>query len=285
MRHIIPISGKDSLATALLQTARHPEFKYEFIFNDTGAELPETYRWLEKVEKKTGWNVERIGKSLEDIIDKYNGFLPSSKGRYCTREAKIQPMEAWLKSSDEPVIVYYGLRADEQRTGYVPVADSAITPAYPLRDLGIDLTGVWSILTAQDLLPPAFAWERLREAVEARGNTSVLSPVEDHFLFSGRTRANCYFCFYQRQSELLWLLETHPDLYRRMSEFEKADYTWIKGVRLSEFEGDKALHKKIFDRKVVECLKYIVQKYQMKLPGLNADNEIALTSCGLLCGK
>lgn len=203
MRHIIPISGKDSLATALVQTTRHPELDYHFIFNDTGAELPETYQWLEKVEQKTGWKIDRIGKPLEAIINKQNGFLPSIKARYCTREAKIRPMEARLKLDDSPVTIYYGLRADESRTGYVPVANAKIKPAYPLQDLGIDINGVWAILASQDLLPPAFTWSRLQEAVEKQTDISCLSPVEKHFLFAGRTRANCYFCFYQRQSELL----------------------------------------------------------------------------------
>jgi len=194
-------------------------------------------------------------------------------------------MEAWLKSEDSPAIIYYGLRADERRTGYVPVANSKVTPTYPLQDLGIDINGVWAILASQDLLPPAFTWDRLQQAVEKQTDVSCLTSVERHFLFAGRTRANCYFCFYQRQSELLWLLETHPDLFDRMASFEKADYTWKYGTRLTEFKSDKALHIRIFKRKVQDTLRYIGQKQQLSIPGLVIDNEIAVTSCGLLCGK
>lgn len=68
MRHIIPISGKDSLATAIVQTTMHPELCYEYIYNDTYAELPETYDWLNSVEKKMGFSIQRIGKSLKDVI-------------------------------------------------------------------------------------------------------------------------------------------------------------------------------------------------------------------------
>jgi len=46
-RHIMPISGKDSLATALFQLAYEPDRPYEFMFNPTGAELPEVFTWLE----------------------------------------------------------------------------------------------------------------------------------------------------------------------------------------------------------------------------------------------
>jgi hypothetical protein len=54
IRHIIPISGKDSLATALTQIAKEPNIGYEFMFNPTGEELPEVFVWIEKVEKYLG---------------------------------------------------------------------------------------------------------------------------------------------------------------------------------------------------------------------------------------
>ena len=50
MRHIIPISGKDSLATAIVQKRISPDIEYEYVFNPTGAELPEVFEWLDKVE-------------------------------------------------------------------------------------------------------------------------------------------------------------------------------------------------------------------------------------------
>ena len=34
MRHLILISGKDSLACAIVQTERAPSLPYEFVFND-----------------------------------------------------------------------------------------------------------------------------------------------------------------------------------------------------------------------------------------------------------
>ncbi len=113
-RHLIPISGKDSLATALFQTVHEPR-DYEFFYNDNGAELPETYAWLDKVEKAKGWNIQRLGSDLEGIIAGFD-FLPSAQARYCTRLSKIKPMDDWIK--DDKAIVYYGLRADEDGIGY-----------------------------------------------------------------------------------------------------------------------------------------------------------------------
>lgn len=113
-RHIIPISGKDSLATAIVQTTREPNLDYEFIYNDTRMELPETYEWISKVELTLGITITRAGKNLEAIIAE-QGILPSPKTRYCTRLAKIFPMQDFI--GKDSATVYIGIRADEDRTG------------------------------------------------------------------------------------------------------------------------------------------------------------------------
>ena len=317
MRYICLISGKDSLATALIQTTHQPDLPYEFVFNDVGCELPETYAWLDRVQQKTGWKIERVGESLEAIIRSYNGFLPGQRSRYCTREAKIQPLERWLGS--DPAIVYYGLRADENRTGYVPIAGSTITPAYPLQQFGIDLQGVCSILQAQDLLPPSFHWQRLEDAVDRRLSDiewrSHLKLWQFRSLFAGRSRANCVQCFYMQQAEYLWLLETHPHLYWWAASFEKTAeqqpakkrvtrsavavqgelltiappaakaYTWRDGYSMAELAADQGMQRHIFDRHVKKIASAIVGIVHQTGLGIAIDSEIALTSCGLLCGK
>jgi hypothetical protein len=291
-RHIIPISGKDSLATALLQTARQPELEYEYIFCDVGAELPETYAWLEKVEQKTGWKINRIGKNLESIIAKYN-LLPSFNRRFCTREAKIAPLERFHKTTGE-VFVYYGLRADENRTGVRP--SDTTKQIYPLKDAGIDLRGVWLILKNQDLLPPNFFWNAVYYRVcEILGeNWKILDELPEwlfQFLFAGRTRSNCYFCFFQAQFELVWLLDTHPDLFWRGAWIERftggdlTDFHW----RQDYYWSDKIItdRQKILDRRAKGIIKFLKKYFNRDLFGLefDFDNEIAQTSCGLLCGK
>ncbi len=289
MRHLIPISGKDSLAAAMIQTARHPDLPYEFFFNDTECELPETYDWLERVERKTGWTLTRIGKSLESII-REEDMLPSNQIRFCTRRAKIEPMEKHYGKSG--ITVYYGLRADENRVGARP--SEGWTHSYPLVDAGIDLNGVWLILKNQDLLPPSFFWPSLYYRVKE------LLWFGDHYcdelpewkfrqLFSGRTRANCFFCFYQRQYEILWLAETHPDLLWRTSWLERttgtrrrAAYSFRQGYFFDEIVNRR---KQILDRRAREVALQVQEWFTVNLWGETGDTEIALTSCGLLCGK
>lgn len=290
MRYLVPISGKDSLASALIQTTRQPDLPYEFFFNDVTTELPETYAWLKQVEAKTGWNILRIGANLEDIIAKH-GMLPSHRQRFCTKDAKIRPMERYYGTSG--ITVYYGLRADEGGRVFKRPSDGW-THVYPLVDAGIDLRGVWVVLKAQDLLPPSFFWPslyyRVLEILGSRAHwIDEIEPWEQQLLFSGRTRANCFFCFYQRQYEILWLAETHPDLSWRTSWIERlsgnrrlAPYSFREGFFFDEIVARRRI---ILDRRAKEVCATIEKRVNRGLFDEPGDTEIALTSCGLLCGK
>ena len=116
----------------------------------------------------------------------------------------------------------------------------------------------------------------------------MISKTEHVILFAGRSRGNCFFCFFQRRCEWVWLLETHPDLFERASAIEKDDYTWVHGFRLSDLKNDIRRQEQIFEDRVKYVFKYIASKFQQNAEfweKLEVDNEIGLTSCGLLCGK
>ena len=50
-RHIVPLSGgKDSTALAIYLAQRYGHLPFEYVFCDTGAELPETYEYFERLE-------------------------------------------------------------------------------------------------------------------------------------------------------------------------------------------------------------------------------------------
>jgi hypothetical protein len=246
VRHLIPISGKDSAATALVQLARAPDLPYEFLFCDVRMELPETYAWMEQLEQTLGITITRLGKSLEDVIAEQN-MLPSSQRRFCTKYGKIFPIRDYLGKSE--AIQYLGIRADEaDRAGLILPPN--ITASYPLVDLGIGIKQVYQILENRGILPPDFFWDRLHRAVLARcpqyrGLVDGLSPWGRSALFAWRTRSNCFLCFYQRRYEWVGLLEHHPDLFARAEQIE-SDYGmgdrrprpegfhWIKGLPLPE---------------------------------------------------
>lgn len=280
-QHIIPISGKDSLACALWQTTRRPDIPYKFIFNDTGSELPEVYAWLEQVEQKTGWRIIRTNVTIEDLIITQNYFLPSHQNRWCTKYAKIRPTDKLTAGA--PTFIYYGLRSDEpERKGFIPTRSTNIFPVYPLREAGLDLSHVWAIVEAQGLDPPSFRWKRLEMAVLAKlpkNNWLVtLAPWMERMIFAGRTRSNCFHCFYQRLYEWLWLKETHPELFLKSRSWEKSNFFWNEKHPLSDFD-DPSFCDRVFNRRVAQLVRI--------LSGQEKEGEsiIASVSCGLICGK
>jgi 3'-phosphoadenosine 5'-phosphosulfate sulfotransferase (PAPS reductase)/FAD synthetase len=230
-RHIVSLSGgKDSTALALYLRDTYPHLRAEYVFCDTGAELPETYEYLDRLEALLGSPIVRLsalddlgvrqktGRTAFDIYlrEVYGGFLPNPRSRWCTRVLKIQPFERYVGESK--AFSYIGIRADENRQGYVgrtpPVLSQQpnILPVYPLREAGFTLADVNRILERSGLgLPQYYAW---------------------------RSRSGCYFCFYQQAGEWQRLSKVHPDLFQRAAAYEKPDsdrpFTWVAGRSVRE---------------------------------------------------
>lgn len=213
IRHILSMSGgKDSTALALHMRNRVPDMEY--IFCDTGKELTETYEYLSRVEAFLGKQIVRLNAKagFDHWWEVFGGYLPSPQMRWCTKMLKLKPFEEYV--GDDPVVSYVGLRADEDRVGYISTKPN-IKAVFPFKEDGIDYAGVMKILRDSGIgLPPYLKW--------------------------GRTHSGCFFCFFQRPIEWVRLLETHPDQFEAAMKYEKvADdpgktFTWIQGMPLSE---------------------------------------------------
>jgi hypothetical protein len=196
VRHICGISGgKDSSALALHLRQTRPELDVEHFFCDTGAELPETYEYLTKLEGALGQPIARLNneRGFDHWFEVFRGALPSPQMRWCTKNMKIKPLEDWV--GDDEVISYVAIRADESnRKGYVSTKPN-ISAVFPFVEEGIDHDGVMRILDDAGVgLPSYYEW---------------------------RTRSGCYFCFYQRKSEWVGLADRHPELFERAMAIEK----------------------------------------------------------------
>lgn len=216
-RHVLGISGgKDSSALAIYMRDRVPEMEY--FFCDTGAELPETYDYLNRLEAALGKPIARLNstRDFDHWLEVYQGTLPSPQMRWCTKNLKIKPLEAWI--GDDEAISYVAIRADENRLGYISTKPN-ITAVFPFREDGIDRAGVDRILAEAGIgLPAYYEW---------------------------RTRSGCYFCFFQRKHEWVGLKDRHPDLFDRAIKYEQKvnyertamkgrKYTWSQGESLEE---------------------------------------------------
>lgn len=290
MRHIIPISGKDSLATAIVQKTIAPELHYEYVFNPTGAELPEVFEWIDKVEKYLEQEIVRVGEDLDAIIQGYNYFLPNGNSRYCTRQAKIEPFIKWI--GGDAATVYYGIRADEQREGFNNTTSQNIIPNYPLQGLGIGMKQVYLIVNSKGLKPPTFFWESVYKEVCRMLGYDVKLHIHEwmlDMLFAWRSRANCYFCFNQRLYELVGLLEHHPDLFDKAESYEykggEKEFYWKNGYPMKQIR-DRA--KIIWKKRCLAICKIIAPTLQFELFEEEKDDYIdvlQVKSCGLFCGK
>lgn len=215
VRHILSLSGgKDSAALSVYLRDRVPEMEY--IFHDTGKELPETYDYMARLESILGRPVVRTtpDDSFDHWLAAYGDMLPSNHRRWCTKMLKLKPFEAYI--GDEPVINYVGLRADEKRTGYISTKPN-ITAVYPFQEDGIVRADVIRILEDSGLgLPPYMDW--------------------------GRSRSGCFFCFYQQKIEWVRLKRKHPDLYEQAKSYEvrsaavSKNFTWSSKESLEELE-------------------------------------------------
>jgi 3'-phosphoadenosine 5'-phosphosulfate sulfotransferase (PAPS reductase)/FAD synthetase len=212
-RHVLSMSGgKDSTALALFMRDRVPEMEY--VFCDTEKELTETYEYLNQVEAFLGKKIIRLNakRGFDYWLETFGGYLPSPQMRWCTKYLKLFPFEEFV--GDDPVISYIGIRADEDRIGYIS-HKSNIKPVFPFKEAGIDYAGVMKILQDSGIgLPPYLQW--------------------------GRTHSGCYFCFFQRPIEWVRLLENHPDQFDRAQAYEKISdepgktFTWVQRMPLSE---------------------------------------------------
>src|SRR5881398_1598966 len=119
MRHVLGISGgKDSAALAIYMRDRVPDIEY--FFCDTGRELPETYEYLLRLEAVLGKKIERLkaDRDFDHWLWVFGGALPSPQMRWCTKNLKIKPLEAWI--GEDLAISYVAIRDDEpSRTGYI----------------------------------------------------------------------------------------------------------------------------------------------------------------------
>jgi 3'-phosphoadenosine 5'-phosphosulfate sulfotransferase (PAPS reductase)/FAD synthetase len=214
-RHILSLSGgKDSAALAVYMRDRVPDMEY--VFHDSGKELPETYDYLSRLEAILGKPIVQSSSrdSFDHWLKVFGDMIPSDHRRWCTKMLKLKPFESYV--GDDPVFNYVGLRADEDREGYIS-HKANITPVYPFREDGLVRADIVRILEESGLgLPGYTRW--------------------------GRTRSGCFFCFYQQRIEWVRLKEVHPDLFEEAKAYEErslaqgSPFHWNANESLAELE-------------------------------------------------
>lgn len=233
-RHILALSGgKDSAALAVYMRDKYPDLDMEYVFIDSGCELPETYEYLNRIRAVLNIDITVIKpeKSWENYWaltkvkrTKYGTFtyLPSPKNRWCTEVLKLIPYDKWIAKyySDSKVYSYVGLRADEKsnRKGFTSGRANVVS-CYPFIEEGLVYDDIKNLLINSGLgFPEYYKW---------------------------RKRSGCYFCFYQTKREWLGLYEHHPDLFMKARSYETympekgIKFTWCEDMSLEELLKNK----------------------------------------------
>lgn len=230
VRHILGLSGgKDSTALALYLKNEVPEIEY--FFCDTHKELPETYEYIEKLEIILGKEIARLedNRGFDHWLEVFDGFLPNPQSRWCTKKLKINPLEKFIGADD--AISYIGLRADEDRVGYVSTKQN-IKPIFPFMQDGLVKSDILRIIEESGIgMPDYYSW---------------------------RSRSGCYFCFFQRKIEWVRLSEIHLDLFEKAVKYEQEHvdgrrYFWNQDESLLELIARK-------DQIIVDHEKTLEQK-------------------------
>jgi len=235
VRHILSISGgKDSAALAIYMRDKVPEMEY--VFCDTEKELAETYEYLARLEAFLGKPITVLkhdGRGFDHWLDVFGGYLPASHMRWCTKYLKLKPFERYV--GEAPVISYVGIRADEDREGYISRKPN-IKPVFPFKEDGLCYPDIVRLLEESGIGLPAYrTW---------------------------RSRSGCYFCFFQQKMEWVGLLENHPDLFRLASAYEKVDattgkrFTWCDSESLEELSRPEriAVIKAEYQTRMARCV-------------------------------
>jgi len=318
--HVIGISGgKDSAALAIYLNAKYPDMDFTYYSADTGRELEETYTLIEQLEGELGKKIEVLhsvdykNQNLESVFDyyikQYDGYLPSTSSRWCTKKMKIDPFEKWIDG--KPTISYVGIRGDEDREGYISTKphiqsifpfrkniwsldatrmflasdmnfikekykfyldDDKLEKVYKILDrklstlftnnkkidalLNVDIKAfnkvMFDFLKTTDLPVGQLDYFPLVENDEILVRKDIFDIIEQStvdlpeyyrplsYEIDGekgqysRSRSGCFFCFYQQKIEWVWLLEQHPDLFKKAMEYEKEGYSWMENETLEE---------------------------------------------------
>ena len=219
-KHVLGLSGgKDSAALAVYMRQYYPGLDIEYFFTDTGKELPEVYEFLTKLEGFLGKEIIRLNpdRDFDYWLKQYNNFLPSPQTRWCTRQLKLRPFEAWVKPELERgtiVYSYVAIRADEEyREGFASKQEN-LKIKLPFKEDGVDKRGVLEILEHSGIGLPAY--------------------------YSWRSRSGCTFCFFQQKIEWVRLAKEHPNALKEAKSYEKnalehgSPFTWSQGESLEE---------------------------------------------------
>jgi 3'-phosphoadenosine 5'-phosphosulfate sulfotransferase (PAPS reductase)/FAD synthetase len=181
--------------------------------------------WSEDVVKKalSNQNIDQLIKLYGDVLhaNKLSEAFPYISRPISLSYTQKQKVEALLglgiKSFNHVVFQFL-------KTTDYPVGRLESFPLIENEDI-IKLKDVFRILENSGVGAPGY-YKKLDYEVEIDGKLKKGVYA--------RSRSGCFFCFYQQKIEWVWLLEQHPQLFKKAMSYEVDGYTWMQEETLEE---------------------------------------------------
>ncbi|ANO35600.1 hypothetical protein A6E01_20520 (plasmid) [Vibrio breoganii] len=197
--------GVDSAALAAVVAIKNPELPITYVFNDTGVEPEAIWPVFERLAM-LGVNIQVLGnKTLFDLIEGGNGFLPSARNRSCTSELKIKPYNEFITSKIEEVGGY-----DDSNESNVALSIAGIR--WDERDR------VGPTFDGADAEMPFVSQKVSRE--EVLNIASELELINSSYA-AGRSRSGCVGCFYMSINEHIAFYHGDRRMFHKFASYER----------------------------------------------------------------
>lgn len=207
--------GKDSTAVCLY--LREQGIDHRRVFADTGWEHPETYRYIDRIEKVIG-PIDRVSGALgmASLIRK-KGMFPNRMHRYCTSELKVKPMNAYMAEIDSEwrAVVALGIRAEESKA-------RANLPEWE-HDGNAMERWTWR---------PIIAWT-LDDVIEIHKRHGV---EPNPLYLRGAARVGCWPCIFARKSEIRLVADDTPERIDEIRQLETELHDRMEGKKAASAE-------------------------------------------------
>lgn len=200
--------GVNSTALMILLTKEKREF--ESIFVDHGGDYPETYEYIEYLQKH-GYPITILKPdiggcvTLEEYCNKHR-IKPLRQRRWCSDKFKIRPIRGYIKT---PCIMNIGMDAGESHRAVKKPIKKGVYNQYPL--IGANLNR--------------------KDCIDIIQTAGLKIPM----------KSGCWFCPFQTPREVKELRKNYPGLYLKRKEImlvaDKA-YAQRHYNLLSNFQSD-----------------------------------------------
>jgi 3'-phosphoadenosine 5'-phosphosulfate sulfotransferase (PAPS reductase)/FAD synthetase len=215
MKHIIQFSGGcASTYTAYLVSKEQKKEDIILLFHDTKVECKDSYRFRRQVSEYLDIPITEVsdGRDLWEVI-KDNNCLPSDRFPFCTRILKLEPAEKYLKTIQEPYILYNGFGKEEWRRIQKSLARAEglnRVVKSPLYDLGISNDEVKRII---------------------RDEWKICLPSAYKYL----SHSNCIPCFKAGKGHFKAIAKYYPEEFEKACKAEEEiGYTVFEDITLRQ---------------------------------------------------